>query len=424
MPDYTIRDPQSGMTLTVRGDSPPTEAELSDLFSHTGGAQPATPPQGAPDMMQAYGKTDSIVQNVKNLAGKAVGYLPAIGGAVGGMVGGAGGTVAGMGVGGVPGAIAGAGIGAAGGEAAKQLINRATGQAAPATPLDAATAIGKEGAIQAGSQAIGSGAGALMEAYGPMLMQKALKPTVAVLKEYGTTGERMANTLLKEGVNVTKGGFEKLQNLLQANQADISAAVQSATGSISKKDVAMRTLSTAKKLGEQANPTADLNAANDAVVEFLNHPIMKGPTMSIPEAQAMKVGTYEQIGKHYGEVSSAATETQKALARGLKEEIASAVPKIQNLNMREADLLAALDSVGRRAAIAGNANPVGFAWVTHSPQAFLAAIIDKAPMAKSLIARGAYGAAGSVAKVSPQLIAAAVRALAASDDSASGPAPE
>ena len=33
MPDYTIRDPRSGRTLTVRGDSPPTEAELDQLFS-------------------------------------------------------------------------------------------------------------------------------------------------------------------------------------------------------------------------------------------------------------------------------------------------------------------------------------------------------------------------------------------------------
>ncbi len=33
MPDYTIRDPQSGKTMTVRGDSPPTEQELEQLFT-------------------------------------------------------------------------------------------------------------------------------------------------------------------------------------------------------------------------------------------------------------------------------------------------------------------------------------------------------------------------------------------------------
>lgn len=33
MPDYTIRDPQSGKTVTLRGDSPPTEQELEQVFA-------------------------------------------------------------------------------------------------------------------------------------------------------------------------------------------------------------------------------------------------------------------------------------------------------------------------------------------------------------------------------------------------------
>lgn len=35
MPLYTIRDPQSGRSLTVRGENPPTEAELTELFRAT-----------------------------------------------------------------------------------------------------------------------------------------------------------------------------------------------------------------------------------------------------------------------------------------------------------------------------------------------------------------------------------------------------
>jgi len=33
MPQYTIRDPQTGRTITIRGDSPPTEQELVELFA-------------------------------------------------------------------------------------------------------------------------------------------------------------------------------------------------------------------------------------------------------------------------------------------------------------------------------------------------------------------------------------------------------
>ena len=40
MPTYTVKDPQSGRTLKLRGDSPPTEQELEEIFAHT------APPKG------------------------------------------------------------------------------------------------------------------------------------------------------------------------------------------------------------------------------------------------------------------------------------------------------------------------------------------------------------------------------------------
>ena len=140
--------------------------------------------------------------------------------------------------------------------------------------------------------------------------------------------------------------------------------------------------------------------------------------LTVPEAQAMKIGTYREIGKNYGKQSSASVETQKALARGLKEEIEAAIPKIKSLNAREGEIMAAQEAVGHRVAIAGNRDPVGFAWVTHTPQTFLAALMDRSPVVKSMLARGMYNSAGAATKVSPQLIRAAVVALASgeSDD--------
>lgn len=64
MPDFTIRDPGSGKTMTVRGDSPPTEQELEQLFAASGQPMAAhEPPAPAPhpnqelyDNMQGAGK--------------------------------------------------------------------------------------------------------------------------------------------------------------------------------------------------------------------------------------------------------------------------------------------------------------------------------------------------------------------------------
>jgi hypothetical protein len=365
---------------------------------------------------------DAAPAHARTWTDTAIDALPAVGGAVGGIVGGIGGTVAGMGVGGAPGAIGGAVVGGSAGEAARQLINRARGTATPTTAGAAATDIGTQGAIQGAAEATGVAVGAGMKAAGPYLMQKALKPTVTMLNEYKTTAPKLVQTLLDEGVSVTQSGVMKLQKLLDATNAEIRSVVANATGTIDKNTIAARALDTAQKVSRQVNPTKDLQAVGDTVEEFINHPVFTG-RLTVPEAQAMKVGTYQQIGKKYGEVSSAAIETQKALARGLKEEIAAEVPGIAGLNTKDAELMAALDATGRRVALSGNRDPVGFAWVAQHPTTFLAAIFDRSPAVKSMIARGMYQSAASAARVAPQLVRAAVTALATHESDA-GPAPE
>lgn len=333
----------------------------------------------------------------------ALDTLPAVGGLIGGA--------AGLELG--PGAVATAGVGAAAGQTVKNFVNAYRGKKVPTTLPAAVADVGLAGMTYGATPEMGGMvAGGLLKAGAPWLMQKAVKPTEALLKEYKTTAPRLVKTLLDEGINVTQGGLDKLQRLFDATNADIRAAIQSSTGTIDKGKVAQRTVDTAKKLSQQVNPTADLQAVDDVVLEFFDHPTQRGPSLKVQDAQDMKVGTYQQIGKKYGQVSSANLEAQKALARGLKDEIALEVPEISGLNARDAKLMAAMDAVGRRAALSGNKDPVGFAWVAHNPVTFLAAIFDRSPVVKSLIARGAYQAAGMTAKVSPQLIRVAVVALA------------
>jgi hypothetical protein len=332
----------------------------------------------------------------------AVNTLPAVGGAIGGVVAAPLGPVA---------SVVTAGAGGAMGELAKQGINKVRGVGEMSL-----ADLANEGAIQGGAQGVGLGAGAALGWMAPKLMQSALKPTTAMLEEYGQTAKQLAQTMLEEGVNVTYGGIAKLQRLLSATNAEIRAAIAQSPALISKKAVASRALPTAAKQAQTVNADKALADVADSVTGFLDHPIYSGPTLTMPEAQAMKVGTYRNIGDAYGEMSNAATETQKALARGLKEEIASNAPEVTALNLRDSKLMAALDATGRRVAVAGNRDPVGFAWVTHHPQTFLMALLDRSPLVKSLISRGMYESAGKTAQVSPQLIRAAVVAIASEPD--------
>lgn len=365
---------------------------------------------------------DFRADNQKDARGNAVAHdwidtladwLPAIGGTVGGVAG----TV-----GGPAGSIGGAVLGGMGGEAYKQLINRARGRTAPATMTDAGLGIGKEGAIQGASQAVGEAVIApAAKLIGARLMQSAVKPGLKLLTK-GDPGAtpQVVKTLLNEGVNVTPGGVRKLQTLLSASKQDIAAAIAPVQDvEIPAFRVASRLSDVAKRFGNQVNPNADLEAVSQVGENFLQHPaISERGTLTLEQAQRLKQGTYQQIGKKYGELSGATIEAEKALARGLKEEVAAEVPTLDALNERHGQLLEALTAVGKRAALAGNRDPVGFAWAAHNPVTFLAALIDRNPAIKSLIARGLYNHAGQIAQVPPILIRTAVHAMTTDDPDA------
>lgn len=132
-----------------------TDAQISAYLK-------AIPASNAPNAPKAKTWTDL-----------AVNAIPALAGTAGALIGGAGGTVLGVGVGGVPGAAGGALVGTAGGEAAKQLINRARGADAPATMGQAASDIALP-ALEAGAgTAVLGGAGKLLRPVAGTLLQKA-----------------------------------------------------------------------------------------------------------------------------------------------------------------------------------------------------------------------------------------------------------
>ncbi len=89
--------------------------------------------------------------------------------------------------------------------------------------------------------------------------------------------------------------------------------------------------------------------------------------MPVQLAQQIKQGTYQQLRDKYGEMGSAQTEAQKAIARGLKEEIERAVPEVVGPNAQASDLWNAINVAQRRSFMEGNKNPMGLAPLAHHP---------------------------------------------------------
>ena len=218
------------------------------------------------------------------------------------------------------------------------------------------------------------------------LMQSALKPTIAMRK----SGEAdiAIDMLLKYGINPTRGGVEKLRDKIGSFNDEIAEMISSSTASVSKDKVLMALKPVRDKFKMQVSPGSDLKAIQATKDDFVAHPsLIASDMIPVQTAQAMKQGTYKILAKKYGQVGSAETEAQKGLARGLKDEIAEAVPGVGALNAEESKLIATLNVSERRALAAMNNNPMGLAALATDPKSWGMFMLDKSDLFKSLMSR-------------------------------------
>lgn len=227
------------------------------------------------------------------------------------------------------------------------------------------------------------------------LMQSAIKPTTADLR----TGKakQAVQTMLEEGVNPTMQrtifgrGLDTLKEKVGSLNNQISDIIQNSKGNVSKSSVLSYLDDLERKAMQQVNPSNDLKAIQNVRDEFISHPLAQGQTIPVQLAQKLKSGTYKAVGaKSYGELGSTATEAQKQLARGLKEEIAISEPSISALNAQESSLLNALNVSERRALQELNNNPMSLSLLASDPRAALAFMADKSGAFKALLARVLY----------------------------------
>lgn len=287
-------------------------------------------------------------------------------------------------------------------EQGAKLIDRAaygaggfvTDQAAKVLPPEAAAAAGY--ATNVATQAVPAFLGGeaakvaapVLKATGERLMHSALKPPLESLRDGSAT--KAINTLLEEGINVSKGGVASLRSMIDDLNGQITRAIADSPATVNKGQVASELTNTLKRFERQVTPGADRKAIEAAWEEFLNHPLLTGEKIPVQLAQDMKQGTYRILREKYGEQGSAATEAQKTLARGLKEGIADAVPGVAQMNARESQLINALNLTERRALLAMNNNPAGLTLLAENKAAAAAFLADRSTLFKSLAARMIY----------------------------------
>lgn len=185
--------------------------------------------------------------------------------------------------------------------------------------------------------------------------ESALKPSTTLGAAERT---KIAQTGLQEGIPVSQKGFQKLGDLIDNVNQDISKTIASDPNRPVNTAPAVQNLSGVRqRFANQVNPRSDMQAIQNAADEF---------TQTFPgqipaeQAQAVKQGTYRALGdKAYGEISTASKESQKALARGLKDELAQQFPELSNLNARDSRLINLQDSLERAVGRIGNHQLLG-----------------------------------------------------------------
>jgi hypothetical protein len=251
--------------------------------------------------------------------------------------------------------------------------------------------------------------------------------------------EKEVKTGLREAVPVSRKGLAKTDATIDAINDEISGKIAGKSEQlgpvIDPADVAARVEQKRPTFADQVNPDADLAALGKSKAQFLDkhtekipytkvEPSLEGSgyadlgqgvikqkkPLTLSEAQAEKQGTYRQLkDKAYGELKSADIEAQKALARGLKEEIARRVPELDALNAREGALIELQTELERMVAREGNKNILGLvpATMAHNPYGFLATLLMDNPWVKSRVAialdraRKVRPSATSVGQVAP-----------------------
>lgn len=218
------------------------------------------------------------------------------------------------------------------------------------------------------------------------LMQSALKPTLQ--QSQSGKAETAINTLLERELPVTQGTVEKLSSDIGGLNEDIANRIAGSTGTVKKTDVLKRLGDLGRERSVQVAPEGDINAINDIQRQFLqyNKGAYNPDVIPVQLAQEMKQGTYSALANKYGKEMGAGEEAQKSLARGLKEEIATQMPDVANLNKQESQLLDTLDVTERRMFMTLNKDPFGWSMLATHPIKTAAMLMDRSPAFKSLAA--------------------------------------
>jgi predicted transcriptional regulator len=198
-----------------------------------------------------------------------------------------------------------------------------------------------------------------LEASSERLYQSALKPS----KSLEAKNPNVIKAGLSERIPVSEKGYDQAIDRISKLNKEIKTKIEAGSKkgmTVDPKIVASRADEVKTRFSKQVAPQQDLAAIEQKRQDFLNHPDLTNSNgIPLDAAQEMKQGTYQQLKGKYGQERAAALETEKALARGLKDEIAKQIPEIADLNAKDSHLIGLEDALKDFVRRSGNSQLIG-----------------------------------------------------------------
>jgi len=232
------------------------------------------------------------------------------------------------------------------------------------------------------------------------LMQSAIKPTLGQMER--GQGPKAVETALQEGISVSKGGMEKLRDLIEPLDKSIRQKISSSAAEIPLSDFSRAF----GEVGQSARyaPPSESNTISKVLSDFADKFYPGGGKLPVQDIQKIKQAYYHSLGpESYGLLASGEREGMKAVAKGAKEAVANAVPGVAAENAQLGPLLNALDVMERRVALAPNRDVGGLAWLAHGLKTGILMLMARDPYTKSLLARGLYSGSEQIPATAARL---------------------
>lgn len=178
--------------------------------------------------------------------------------------------------------------------------------------------------------------------------------------------DRVVQTGLNEGIPVSKGGLVKNRGNIDILNREIANVIDEGTKAgdvVSTADVVSRIDNLKDFYKDYPRARKYLNEIDEIKAEIIDS---NPDTLTLAQAQRMKQKIYQIQRKHYGEMKGVDIEADKAMARGLKEEIVELRPELKKLNAKDSAMIELDDFLSRAVNRIGNYETIRIADVGMS----------------------------------------------------------